>query len=215
MAWEWIAPAATGAAAIAGIGATYFTGREARKHAEQVAQQAAANAAQMAYEARKQERFNQAYRPLLKITGDFARWTAEIRPIFDTGERQTASPPDPKDQDEMWRLVAMYGSEPVRNKYADFRAAMIEVIHADADLSIADETMRNFGEPGIDRAAISKKLHNELKPTVQRIRQELEQLVATDLDQHPAPSVTEQSPSRRFKIRRCSGRETSTRRHQG
>lgn len=37
MAWEWVAPTATGTVALAGIAATYLTGREARRSAEQLA----------------------------------------------------------------------------------------------------------------------------------------------------------------------------------
>ena len=76
MSWEWVAPTVTGLVGVAGVTATYFTGKGGRDHAERVAERAARHAADAAWEARRQQRLQETYVSLLEMVGDFLLFQA-------------------------------------------------------------------------------------------------------------------------------------------
>jgi hypothetical protein len=74
MAWEWVAPVGTATVGLAGIAATYLSGRRQVSAARDVAHDQAEAALRSQREERQQRRIEGAYTVLLEVVGEGLAW---------------------------------------------------------------------------------------------------------------------------------------------
>jgi hypothetical protein len=113
MAWEWVAPVATGVTAItvavAGIVATYKAGAEGRKHAEKLADKKNAADRELAREQRHQQRQAEAYVEVLTIAERIGQWASVVERAYGAGQTLPQLP-DLASQARGGALLNAYGS---------------------------------------------------------------------------------------------------------
>jgi hypothetical protein len=137
MAWEWVAPAGTAAVGITGIAATFFTARQGRQHAENVAAKKNAHDLDLAREQRQQQRRAEAYVEILVIAEQVGQWVSSVVPMFDYGQKV----PDLPDLDRQARanaLINAYGSSKAIVFYKAWRNAADEAFRAAMDVLLAE-----------------------------------------------------------------------------
>lgn len=111
MAWEWVAPMATGITGIAGVTFTWLAGHQGRRHAEEVARQNSTAQRALTREARQAE----AYLEILTLTNAMTAAVAQLTAIY--RDRPNPDLPALDKQVEVSAMVGLYGSQVVRDAY--------------------------------------------------------------------------------------------------
>jgi hypothetical protein len=177
--WEWVSPTAGGLVGLAGVAATYFTGRGSSKQALQVARDNAAHVERMALHSRSQDRLTEAYLTMLELVAEQARWAGRSRRVGTPDEPAPEIGPIPGEQRQhrVWALLAAYGSEVVRTRFEEFEDA-VRVIH------FADDVIADTEQP--ERAAKAQVMANgELIANVMLAQERLRRVAAAELAQRP------------------------------
>jgi hypothetical protein len=192
MAWEWVAPVATGVTAatvaIAGIAATYRTGAEGRKHAETLTDKKNASDQELAREQRGQQRRAEAYLEVLTIAERIGQWTSTVEPMYQAGQPDPQLP-DLATQARGTALLNAYGSSKALVFYNAWRKTAEEIyvtvleilrIHArgegptDAELDLRRRLNVHLRQEEMDaRKALVDELAAELQG-VRRVQEGLE-----------------------------------------
>lgn len=195
MAWEWVAPVATGMTGIAGVGFTWWAGHDGRQHAERVATQQIDATHRLATEQRQQERIASAYVELLTMVERTGQWAAMVRPIFDTNPpAELPALPDFAAQAAVQAYADAFASQAVLDRFAAWREAISEMIQTET-LIRASRQMQDDGiqlEPEYRSVALYKKMQ-ELRPKEYQRRKELADEVAMELGHRRAGGVQQQS----------------------
>ncbi len=121
MAWEWVAPVATGATASivggAGIVFTWLTGKQARDDARASTR-----------EARVQQRLENTYVDLLDMAEQIGVWAQMVCPVGDTIPPRPVPPmPSVPEQAHTEALVKAFGSAQVRERMEAWRDVVKEM----------------------------------------------------------------------------------------
>jgi hypothetical protein len=170
MAWEWVAPVATGLVGMAGIAGTYLNGRLQTN-----------TSVRLAREERTQNRLERAYLEVQRVVERYAQWADAIMP-FMSGAGHDPHPPLPENDGQMLEATALclYWSPEVRQlvqAWTDARnrlavqsstARVHETLNADAWMKAPElkQAIRDTGE------ALLARMSEELRAVepVQRRR---------------------------------------------
>lgn len=163
----------TGVVGLAGLGATVWTSKRAREHAEK-----------LATGQRQQERLQDAYLALLQAMRRSGLWAQNVKPTLDTDPPRPV--PDPADDDDWSRVLALldaYGSPEVRELHAKWLSVINEVGRAAWDIEFRrvhkEQLPRRLdGETQFD---VYERLDKELRPAEREARQAVADQVAVEL----------------------------------
>jgi hypothetical protein len=182
MAWEWVAPVATGALGATGIVFTWLSGKQGRDHAENLAKLRNDHEATLAKEERTQQRLANAYIALLEMAERVGMWAQMVRPMVDTIPPQPVPRmPDIDVQGQVNALVGAYGSSLVRERLDAWRAIVLHMISMDRVIGMSEQH-------GTDRASTSgadftefwEKIHED-RPKELEARKALTDQIAAEL----------------------------------
>ncbi|MFB4275755.1 DUF6221 family protein [Nonomuraea sp. MTCD27] len=116
MAWEWVAPVATGLTGIAGAAFTWWAGHQGRRHAETVAIQTTSASLDQAREARRADAYLDILRSVYAVTGVVNYTTAVIH----VQQPEDSPFPSPDEQVAARAKVALYGTRKTRELHEEW-----------------------------------------------------------------------------------------------
>ncbi len=137
MAWEWVAPVCTASVGVAGIAATFFTARQGRQHAEDVAAKKNAHDLDLVREQRQQQRRAEAYVEILTVAEQVGQWASAVVPMYDYGQK-VPELPDLAKQARANALINAYGSSKAITFYQAWRKAADEVLQSATQVLLAE-----------------------------------------------------------------------------
>jgi hypothetical protein len=186
MAIEWLGTIAAGVVGLAGIRATYLTGKQGRQHTEQMALRAYEQQRKLAEDARRQERLGDAYVRLLVMVEHTGAWAQAVKPVVDT-DPPAPDPALPSADTQIQAAAAVnaFASDGVRDALKAWRDVVMQVIKK-VQLINLEESLRgqeefrgvDFGRPRLQLEA--------LRPKEAEARSLLTDRVASDLGHRPA-----------------------------
>ncbi len=164
----------------------YFTwraGKEGREHAETVSSRQLQHAQNLAADARKQQRLENAYIAVLVIAEKAGQWAQTAHPMWDTHpDRELPPLPSPDDQARAEALLHAFGSTRVAAKFD----AWSEIIHKMIRTSYLVEAHRVRQAPLLEGEKSPYYVFNEdLKPKERKARKEIAIEVAHELSAKP------------------------------
>lgn len=184
MAWEWVAPAATAATAVAlggaGIFFTWLTGKQGRDHAETITRDQLDHERLLAREAREQQRLENAYLELLKMAERAGQWAQMVYPVFQSGQPPNTPLPSLEVQADTEALVNAFGSPEVRELLKTWRSVLTEMV-------LLAEQIEYEEAHGTPSAISPRKTIHELRPKERDARRALADRVAVELGHRTAP----------------------------
>ncbi|GAA2209333.1 hypothetical protein GCM10009850_047910 [Nonomuraea monospora] len=131
MAWEWVAPVATGVSGVVGVVFTWYAGHQGRKHAEKVAQQGTASQLALAREARRAEVYSE-------ISTLQATLHAMLREEYSVKPLPIVSAPE---REQLVRQIisgtariSIYGSEAVQQAFIAWTAKAMNLLNQGDDI---------------------------------------------------------------------------------
>lgn len=170
MAWEWVAPVATGTTAtIVGVSGVFFgwlNGKQARDDARATA-----------WEARYQQRLEAAYLELLKMAERAGQWAQMVYPMIGPGP--DAPLPSLEVQADTAALLKAFGSDAVRERRETWESVVKQMI-SQAELVPSEDAHPTEGES--PRVTIHK-----LRPKEREAREALGNQVAVELRHRTGP----------------------------
>ncbi len=177
MAWEWVAPVATGAVGVAGILGTWFTGKQSRDQALETLREQLGHDRLQAREAREQERLESAYLELLKMAERVGVWAQMIYPVMQSGEPPETPLPSLEVQADAAALMASFGTDEVREKLEAWQSVVKQMITA------AEQVVWEEADPSGRRLSeISPRVTiHQLRPEEKRTRDALGAQVRAEL----------------------------------
>ncbi|MFV8233070.1 hypothetical protein [Mycolicibacterium fortuitum] len=181
MAWEWVAPVATASAGIAGILATWLTGKQAREDAKQISRDTLEHQRLLAKEERQQKRLESAYVKLLEMAEQTGLWATKVFPVTDTDPPQPVPPlPSLELQAHIRALINAFGSEAVASSMMNWLTVVRIMV------SITDEIGLESVDFESGPADISLRARLEkLRPEERQAREALAKKIATELGHRP------------------------------
>jgi hypothetical protein len=202
MAWEWVAPAATGTVGAYGIFIAWLTGKQGRHHAETITRETLAHERLLAQEAREQQRLENAYVELLRMAERAGQWSQMVYPVVSSGQPPNTPLPSLEVQADTEALVKAFGSQEVRDLLDVWRAVLKEMI------SLAEQIEYEEARPQETPSPISlRKAIYDLRPKERETRQALADWVAVELGPQDDLSLLPQAPRQRLvRVRAALGR---------
>ena len=201
MAWEWVSPVAAASGGLFGgaIGAyfAWLSGQQSREQVSRTLQEQFGHDRLQAREDREQQRLENAYLELLRMTERVGNWAQMVYPVIQTGPLPETPLPSPEVQAATAALLAAFGSEEVRQLGETWDAVVRQMIRQ-AELVQFDES--NPPQPGDPR--LQRHYQNSprwvidtLRPEEQRTRRALGAQVRSELafgyrSTRPASGVT-------------------------
>jgi hypothetical protein len=167
MAWEWVGDAATGVVAVAGIAATYWSGKRQQDTALKVARLNIDAQLASEREERHQRRIENAYDKLLVRLSEVRQWALSVYPLMTSTPEEFTMPemPAPGAGAQHEAAVTAIWSPRVQQLVSQFDAHLRDIIRAGWAITEARRTESTGRESGID----SRREHLEL----QRLKQAL------------------------------------------
>ncbi|MEU8362333.1 hypothetical protein AB0C27_40575 [Nonomuraea sp. NPDC048882] len=145
MAWEWVAPVATGITGIVGTAFTWWAGHQGRRHAERVAQDAATSALARDREARRAAAYVDLLTVVVSNTDELTRITSSL---MDPDEEEGKLVELRDEYIAVMGKAGVYGSGPIhdllslwgkcRGRLISAHVALREAIEGDPDGEHAD-----------------------------------------------------------------------------
>ncbi|WP_435070800.1 hypothetical protein, partial [Amycolatopsis thermoflava] len=167
MAWEWVAPVAAAGGASIGSLTTWLAGQGSRRHTEALAR-----------EARRQQRFADAYIELLITVEAMGQWAQLVRPMLDVG-MSTPSLPSFEQQARVQALLAGYATPQVKALFETYSESIREIVKIDQ--RIADVIHFGDREIGVSRGELWQRLDMTLRPAEAAARKALANQVSIEL----------------------------------
>lgn len=169
-----------------GLGAffTWLTGKQSRDQVLQTLEKQFGHDRLQAREAREQQRLENAYLELLKITERVGDWAQMLMPMLQTGPLPETSFPSLDVQAASAALLAAFGSEEVRRRTETWKAVVKQMIQ---QAELARDEERNPPQPGDPRLARPYQnsprwqIDQVLRPKEKRTREELGAQVRAEL----------------------------------
>jgi len=204
MAWEWVAPTASAAAAVvvgvAGIVATYKAGNRQQDVALTVARQQGDAQVAVAREERQQRRLETAYLELLVAITKVRYWVFTVYPLLTYTPDQYTMPPLPElpDSDQKEALWTAYWSPRVKQLIEQWDKAVRHLQSAGFGIAAARETEGSGQPSGIDVHTLHLELPDRKQKVIEmddRIREQVRLELLGQHDGHPEEVTAEPSPS--------------------
>lgn len=125
MAWEWIGTTVLG---LAGIFGTWFTGKQSRDQALVALQEQFDHDRLQAREAREQQRLENAYTELLRVTAQAGYWAQAIEPMVQIGPPLEIPMPSIEVQVKSAALMTAFATDSVRYLAETWEALLQQMI---------------------------------------------------------------------------------------
>jgi hypothetical protein len=183
MAWEWVSPVAAASGGLLGgaIGAyfAWLSGKQSRDQISQTLQDQFGHDRLQAREAREQERLQNAYLELLKMTEQVGVWAEMIYPMFEDGPPPDTQLPPFEVQAETAALLAAFGTDEVREKTKAWQLVVRRMIGQAKLVPLQDADPASYVGPG--ELVARAKIEQQLRPEERRTRSELGAQVRAEL----------------------------------
>lgn len=181
MAWEWVSPvAAASGGFFGGVVGAYFawlSGKQSRDQVSRTLQEQFGHDRLQAREDREQQRLENAYLELLRMTERVGQWAQIVYPFLQTGPLPETPMPPLEVQADTAALLAAFGTEEVREKTEAWRAVVNEM-RVLAELVPREDANPSYVPPGERIARV--KIH-EIRPDEKRKRDELGAQISSEL----------------------------------
>lgn len=204
MAWEWVAPTASGVSGtivgVTGIVATYKAGHRQQATALSAVKAQVDGQLQGLREERRQRRLENAYGELLMMLSETYQWARSVFPFITSNAEDYRLPPIPESADSARReaIVTAAWSPRVQQLMDPWRDAVASVNNAGVAIHTALETEGKGRPSGIDGAKYRKELPRRVDAVWradQAIREQVWQELNGDHDGSPEPEAVADQPA--------------------
>lgn len=166
MAWEWVAPVATGVTGVVGATFVWYSGHQGRRHSELTAERSATNAMLQAREARRAVAYVEILTGVHKIV-DVLKQLLNTTNVDDHATMREALFAHADERLAIAAKAGVYGTLPVRNLMAEWAKAAEAAQSSQREVSACWLAAEEPGPPLLQRRAEARQ---ELAEITKRLR---------------------------------------------